>query len=122
MNDYTCKASIVWAIAHHFLHFTFYLMSSLFELGIINYTHPVIVIVSVSPSFLEYIEFVMGMHLQGHWGDVSLAASALSDFGLLAGTSVSSAYDLVEEFQQFADGLIITTDIALGITIVSLST
>ena len=97
-------------------------MSSLFELGVIHYTHPVIVIVSVSPSFLEYIEFVMGMHLQGHWGDVSKADSALSDFGLPTGTSVSSAYDLVEEFEPLGDAVIIVTDLLLSVTVVSMRT
>lgn len=95
-------------------------MSILFEVGVIHYTHPVVVIISVSPRFLEYIEFVMGMHVQGHWGDVSKAASALSDFGLLAGTSVSSAYDLVEEFEQYGGTVIIVTDLLLSVTVVDM--
>ena len=95
-------------------------MSTLFEFVTVHYTHPVIVIVSVSPSFLKYIEFVIGMHLQGNWGDVSEAACSLSDFGLLTGTSVSSAYDLVEEFEPLGDAIIIVTDLMLSVTVVSM--
>lgn len=96
-------------------------MSGLFELGVIHYTHSVVVIVSVSPSFLEHIEFILGMHLQGHWGDVSETVSDLSDFGLITGTSVTSYYDLVEEFEPLGESLIITTDLQLEVTVIDLS-
>jgi hypothetical protein len=96
-------------------------MSILFEVGVIHYTHSVVVIIAVSPRFLEYIEFVIGMHLQGHWGDVSIVEYETSDIGLLAGTSVSSAYDLVEEFEQLGGAVIIVTDLLLAVTIVSMS-
>ena len=96
-------------------------MSILFEVGVIHYTHPVVVIVTVSPRFLEYIEFVMGMHVQGHWGDLSDIEYEASDIGFLAGTSVSSAYDLVEEFEQLGGTVIIVTDLLLAMTIVSMS-
>ena len=94
-------------------------MSSLFELGVIHYTHPVIVIVSVSPPILEYIEFVMGMHLQEHWGDVSEFEASISDIGLIAGTIVTSHYELVEEFELIGEVLVIITDLILSVTVVS---
>ena len=96
-------------------------MSILFEVGVIHYTHPVVVIIAVSPRFLEYIDFVMGLHLQGHWGDISVIEYEASDMGLLASTSVSSAYDLVEEFEQLGGTVIIVTDLLLAMTIVSMS-
>ena len=95
-------------------------MSILFEVGVVHYTHSVVVIVSVSPRFLEYIEFVMGMHQQGHWGDLSEFEAPLSDFGLVSGTSVTSHYELVEEFELLGDALIIITDLMLSVTVVSL--
>ena len=95
-------------------------MSILFEVGIVHYTHSVVVIVSVLPRFFEYIEFVMGMHEQGHWGSLSEFEASLSDFGLSAGTSVTSQYDLVEEFEPLGHALIIITDLILSITVVSL--
>lgn len=64
----------------------------------------------------------MGMHLQGHLGNVSAATSALSDFGLLYGTSVSSAYDLVEQYESLGDVDIIDTDLLLSGTVVSMDT
>ena len=94
-------------------------MSILFEVGVVHYTHSVVVIVSVSPTFLEYIEFVMGMHQQGHWGDLSEFEASISDLGLATGTSVTSYYELVEEFEMLGDVVIIITDLMLRITIVS---
>jgi len=44
----------------------------------------------------------------------------LSDFGLLTGTSVSSAYDLVEEFEPLGDAVIIVTDLLLSVTVVDM--
>ena len=96
-------------------------MSILFEVGVIHYTHPVVVIITVSPKFLEYIEFVMGMHQQGHWGDLSEFEDSISDIGLVAGTSVTSHYELVEEFELLGDAIIIVTDLMLSVTIVSMS-
>ena len=95
-------------------------MSILFEVGVVHYTHSVVVIVSVSPRFLEYIDFVMGMHQQGYWGSLSEFEASLSDFGLSAGTSVTSQYELVEEFEPLGHALIIITDLMLSVTIVSL--
>ena len=95
-------------------------MSILFEVGVVHYTHSVVVIVSVSPTFLEYVEFVMGMHQQGHWGDLSEFEASLSDFGLSAGTSVTSQYVLVEEFELSGDALIIITDLMLSVTVVDM--
>ena len=96
-------------------------MSILFEVGVVHYTHSVVVIVSVSPRFLEYIEFVMGMHQQGHWGDLSEFEASVSDIGLIAETSVTSHYELVEEFELLGDAIIIVTDLQLTMTIVSLA-
>ncbi len=94
-------------------------MSILFEVGVVHYTHSVVVIVSVSPTFLEYIEFVMGMHQQGHWGDLNEFEASISDIGLVAGTSVTSHYDLVEEFELLGEALVIITDLMLSITVVA---
>ena len=94
-------------------------MSILFEVGVVHYTHSVVVIVSVTPTFLEYIEFVMGMHQQGHWGDLSEFEASVSDIGLVAETSVTSHYELVEEFELLGDTLIIITDLMLSVTVVS---
>ena len=96
-------------------------MSILFEVGVVHYTHSVVVIVSVSPRFLEYIDFVMGMHQQGHWGDLSEFEASISDIGFEAGTSVTSHYDLVEGFELLGEAIIIVTDLMLSVTIVSMS-
>ena len=96
-------------------------MSVLFEVGVIYYTHPVVVLVSSCPRFLEYIEFVIGMHSQGHWGDLSESDYADSDRGLIDGTSVLSAYELVEEFVPLGNAIIIVTDLQLDTTIISMS-
>ena len=96
-------------------------MSTIFEVGTIHYTHPIAVIIASSPRFLEYIGFVMGMHTQGHWGSVGEAVYEASDRGLIAGTSVLSEYELVEEFEPFGDALTITTDFELEITVVDMS-
>jgi hypothetical protein len=97
-------------------------MSCIFNVGVIHYKHTIVEAISIAPMLLEYVGFVMGMHTQGHWGSIGVAEYEANNQCLAAGTSVSSEYELAEEFQQFADALIITTDIALGITIISLST
>jgi len=96
-------------------------MSTLFQVGTVHYTHSIAVIIAASPRFLEYIAFVMGMHTQGHWGSLSIAEYQASDRGLIAGTSVTSLYELVEEFERFGDALTITTDLQLHITVVDMS-
>lgn len=96
-------------------------MSTLFEVGIIYYTHPVVIIISVSPRFLEYIEFAIGMHIQGHWGDIDQGETLLNDYGIRSQTSVRSVYDLVEEFEPHGEAVVIVTDLQLEITIVSMS-
>jgi len=96
-------------------------MSNLFEVGVIYYTHPVVVIITGCPRFLEYIEFVLGMHTQGHWGDLSEIDNVASDKGLIDRTSVLSAYDLVEEFEPLGNAIIIVTDLQLDTTIISMS-
>ena len=96
-------------------------MTTVVEVGTVHYTHAVAVIIAAAPRFLEYIEFVMGMHKQGHWGSVGDVDYSASDRGLIAGTSVSSEYELVEAFEPYGDALIIVTDIQLSMTVVSLS-
>lgn len=96
-------------------------MSSLFTLGTVRYTHSVVLLVIEYPRLLEYIQFVMGMHLQGYWGDVSDSDYIASNAGLKECTTVSSAYDLVEEFELLGDTIIIVTHLRLSITIVSMS-
>ena len=96
-------------------------MGSIFEVGTLHYTHSIAVIIAASPKFLEYITFVMGMHTQGHWGSLGVAEFEASDRGLIAGTSVSSEYELVEEFEPFGGSLIIITDFELEITVVDMS-
>ena len=101
--------------------YIFYIMTTVVEVGTVHYTHAVAVIIAAAPKFLEYIDFVMGMHKQGHWGSVGEVDYSASDRGLIAGTSVTSEYELVEQFECFSGSLIITTDLQLAMTLVSMS-
>lgn len=94
-------------------------MSYVFDTGIIYYSHSLELIITEHARLLEYIEFVIGMHRQGYWGDISPAESELSSQGLLFGTSVRSEYDLVEEFESLGQSIIIFTDIDLCYTIIN---
>lgn len=94
-------------------------MCYVFDTGIIYYSHSLVLIITEHARLLEYIEFVIGMHRQGYWGDLAPAEHELSSQGLLFGTSVRSEYDLVEEFESLGQVVIIVTDLQLAVTMVS---